>query len=129
MGFVGFFSIGGSGSAPLDYARIRIGVVGRMARRFSETTILQYVVENPPALSSMRASSITCDWSRNPRENRSRCYLIVHAYDDLTRVSDIASHITEQPPPGRRWVRQSAESPTPRNPEKTGILMSLAIAP
>jgi hypothetical protein len=28
MGFVGFFSIRGIGSAALDYARIRIGVVG-----------------------------------------------------------------------------------------------------
>ena len=34
--------------------------------------------------------------------------------------------LTERPPPGRRWVRQSAESPTPLNPKETGVLGPLA---
>jgi hypothetical protein len=32
MGFVGFFAIGGSGSAVLDYALIRIGLADRRAQ-------------------------------------------------------------------------------------------------
>ena len=92
-------------TVPVSASRCELRCRRRMARSFSETTILQYVVENLPTLSSVHASSITCDWSRNPRENRFGRYLIVYACGDLTRKPDTASLIIKRTCRNLRAIR------------------------
>ena len=63
----------------------------RMARSSSESTILQHVMENPPADSAVANHMLTNDWTLNPRESRFRRYLIVHAYDESAGDHEIVS--------------------------------------
>jgi hypothetical protein len=72
-------------------ARSSSGLVGRMARSFSESTILQHVIEIPWLHHQcMLARSLAIDHGV-PRVNRFTHYMVVHACDELAEDADVAS--------------------------------------
>jgi hypothetical protein len=86
----------------------------RMARRFSERTILQYVMENHFAYIALDMHMLVHDSLQNHREIGFGRNLIAHSYGESAGRSDIASLMAERACRILRAIRRIARSHSPR---------------